>query len=72
MWFDIHKSTNGQYWWRAVGENSETLCHSEEYVDKVSAKHAIRVIKDDAASASVYDETGEKRGDHARERRITV
>ena len=59
MWFDIKKNAQGQYWWVAKGGNGETMCTSETYTVKSSAKHAIRVIKDGAASATVYDETGE-------------
>lgn len=72
MWFDIKKSSNGKYWWRVVGGNSEILCHSQEYESKASAKHAIRVIKDGAASASVYDGTGETHGYHLSDRRVSV
>ena len=70
MYFDIHKNATG-YWWVAKGENHETLCASEIYTRKESAKHAIRVIKDGAANASVYDETGEVAGDVST-RRIAV
>jgi uncharacterized protein YegP (UPF0339 family) len=64
MYFDIHKSTRtGEYWWVAKGENNKTLCSSEQYTTKASAKNAIRVIKDGAKAAAVYDETGEISGD---------
>jgi uncharacterized protein YegP (UPF0339 family) len=71
VYFDIHKNAQGQYWWVAKGENNETICASELYTAKASAKHAIRVIKDGAANAGVYDETGEVRGD-VEARRVTV
>lgn len=63
MYFDIKKSSNGQYWWVVKGENHETVCPSELYTSKAAAKHGIRVVKDGAASATVYDETGEVSGD---------
>ncbi len=63
MYFDIKKSSKtGEYWFVAKGKNHRTLCSSELYESKQSAKHAIRVIKDEAASALVYDETGEVGG----------
>ncbi len=64
MYFDTYKSTkNGQYWWVAKGGNGETLCSSELYTTKQSAKNGIKVVKQGAASANVYDETGEVQGD---------
>ena len=72
MYFDIYKSrSTGQYWWVAKGGNNETLCSSELMTSKQSCKNAIRVIKDGAATARVYDETLEVAGDAAA-RRITV
>lgn len=72
MYFDIHKSSkNGQYWWVANAKNHGTLCTSEMYTTKAAAKHAIRVVKDGAATAVVYDETGEVSGDTSA-RRVAV
>lgn len=72
MYFDIYKSSRtGEYWWVARGANNKTLCSSEQYTTKAAAKHAIRVIKDDARSATVYDETGEVSG-NVDNRKITV
>jgi uncharacterized protein YegP (UPF0339 family) len=72
MYFDIYKSTkNGQYWWVAKGENNKTLCSSELMTTKQACKNGIRVLKDGAAGAFVYDETGEVAGDTSA-RRVTV
>lgn len=72
MYFDIYKSSkNGQYWWVAKGENHETLCSSELMTTKESCLNGIRVIKQGAVAAAVYDETGERSGDIAA-RRIAV
>lgn len=69
MYFDIHKSSKtDQHWWVAKGENHETLCSSELYTTKQAAKDTIKVIKLGAASANVYDETGEVKGDVAAKR----
>jgi uncharacterized protein YegP (UPF0339 family) len=64
-------SRNGQYWWVAKGENHETLCSSELMATKQSCINGIRVVKDGATNANVYDETGERSGDVAA-RRIAV
>lgn len=60
-YFSIHKNADG-YWWNVRGANHEILAHSEGYTSKQSAKTTIAVIKRDASSASVYDETGEVSG----------
>jgi uncharacterized protein YegP (UPF0339 family) len=72
MYFDIYMSSRtGQYWWVAKGGNNRTLCSSEQYTTKAAAKDTIRVIKDGAATATVYDETGEVAG-NTDQRKITV
>lgn len=74
MWFDIHRSTKPlaqRYWWVATGGNGETLCVSEMLSSKQACIDTIRVIKADAATALVYDETGDRVGD-ASARRILV
>lgn len=74
MYFDVHKNPNAvghKYWWVAKGGNNETLCVSEMLSSKQACFDAIRVIKSDAATGPVYDETGETVGDIAA-RRVTV
>jgi uncharacterized protein YegP (UPF0339 family) len=74
VYFDIYKSRTAighKYWWVAKGNNGETLAHSEMLSSKQACKDAIRVVKDGAASATVYDETGELSGDVSA-RRIAV
>lgn len=74
MYFDIYKSTTRyphKYWWVAKGNNHETLCHSEMLSSKQACIDTIRVVKRGAASARVYDETGERSGD-VEARRIAV
>jgi uncharacterized protein YegP (UPF0339 family) len=63
MHFEIHKSSDGSaqpYWWRAVGNNNEILCHSERLSSKQNCLNTINVIKSGAASAEVYNHTGEQ------------
>lgn len=72
MYFDIKKSSKtGEYWFVAKAKNHGTLLTSELYTSKQSAKKAIRVIKDGAASATVYDETGEVSGSND-DKKVTV
>jgi uncharacterized protein YegP (UPF0339 family) len=66
MYFDIFKTTAGspqKYWWVAKGNNHETLCTSEMLTTKAGCVATITTIMKTAASANVYDETGEVSGD---------
>ncbi len=60
MYFAIRRSGDGQYWWRAVGDNNEIMAASELMTTKQSCEHSIRVIQDQAASASVLDQSGDR------------
>lgn len=57
MKFEIRKAKNKQFYFRIVAGNGKILCDSEEYKSKQSAKRAIAVIKADAVSAEVRDDT---------------
>ena len=57
MYFAIRRNDNGQYWWRAVGDNHEIMAASELMKSKQSVEHAISVIQAEAASAPVRDQT---------------
>lgn len=62
MYFNIHKNPQAsghKYWWVARGNNNETLCVSEMLSSKQACISAINVVKSGAATASVYDQTGE-------------
>jgi uncharacterized protein YegP (UPF0339 family) len=56
MFFTITTASGG-YRARAYGNNGEQMMISEVYTTKQSAKHAIEVIKTQAASANVHDQT---------------
>ena len=74
MYFDIYKNSSAighKYWWVAKGQNGEPLAHSEMLSSKQACKDAIKAIREGAATATVYDETGEVSGDVVA-RRITV
>lgn len=62
MYFTIHKATDGSaqpYWWTGYGDNNEPVCHSERLSSKQTALNTINMIKREAASAKVYNDTGE-------------
>lgn len=57
MKFVIKKSEKtGQYWFRIVASNGQTLASSEQYAAKQSAKDAIASIKRGAADAATDEE----------------
>ena len=55
--FEIHRSSNGQYFWTLKSTNNETLCHSETYTTKASAQDGIAAVKRIAPNAPTYDRT---------------
>ncbi len=59
MYFAIRRSKDGQYWWRAVGDNNEIMAASELMTTKQSSEHAISVVKQEAATASARDQSHE-------------
>ncbi|MEO7261380.1 MAG: DUF1508 domain-containing protein [Jatrophihabitantaceae bacterium] len=57
MKFVIKRSEkSGQYWFRIVASNGQTLASSEQYVAKQSAKDPIDSIKRGTAEAATEDE----------------
>ena len=56
MRFKIRRS-GVEYYFRIVASNGQTLCHSENYVNKSDCRRAIMIIQGGAASAPVDDET---------------
>jgi uncharacterized protein YegP (UPF0339 family) len=60
MYFAIRRSDDGQYWWRAVGDNNEIMAFSELMTTKQSCEHAIEVMKAQAAAAPVRDQSGDR------------
>ena len=65
MYFVIRRNASGQFWFRIVGGNHETIAHSEMYTSKQSAQNAIAAIQREAGAASSLDMT-----DEVSERRI--
>jgi uncharacterized protein YegP (UPF0339 family) len=56
--FIIKRNASNQYWFtlRASG-NNEIVCTSEMYASKQGAQNGIEVIKREAVSATVEDQT---------------
>lgn len=55
--FEIHKTTNGGYFWRLKGANGEILCHSETYSSKQAALNGIDAVRRMAPNAPTKDFT---------------
>ncbi|MGB6424325.1 MAG: DUF1508 domain-containing protein [Solirubrobacterales bacterium] len=66
MYFAIRRSENGQYWWRAVGDNNEIMAASELMTSKQSCEHSIAVIQAEAAAAPLYDQSEDRGSGHRR------
>jgi hypothetical protein len=56
--FEIRRASNQQYYWVFQANNNEIVATSETYPAKASAQNAIRVIREQAAGASVRDASG--------------
>ena len=57
--FQIFKGKDSQYYWRFKASNGETMCVSEGYTTKTSARSAIDSVKRNASSAAVEDLTAQ-------------
>lgn len=75
MFFNIKKNPDAvgdKYWWQAVGDNGKVMGHSEMLSSKQGCKNAIKTIKEEAADAAVWDDTGETRTMDLDDRRVTL
>ena len=58
--FQIYKDRKGEYRWHLRARNGEIIADSNEgYSSKASCKHGIDLVKEQAASAVVEDQTEE-------------
>ena len=58
--FQIYKDRKGEYRWHLRARNGEIIADSNEgYSSKASCKHGIDLVKEQAASATVEDQTEE-------------
>ena len=56
--FQLYKDRKGEYRWRLRARNGEIIADSNEgYSRKASCKHGIDLVKQQAASATVEDQT---------------
>ena len=56
--FQIYQDRKGEYRWRLRARNGEIIADSNEgYSRKASCKHGIDLVKEQAASATVEDQT---------------
>ena len=56
--FQIFQDRKGEYRWRLRARNGEIIADSNEgYSRKASCKHGIELVKEQAASAAVEDQT---------------
>jgi uncharacterized protein YegP (UPF0339 family) len=56
--FDIKQDTKSQYYWVMNAKNGEPIARSSEsYVKKSDCIHGIRLVKDIAPTADVWDLT---------------
>ncbi len=56
MKFEVYKDTGGNYRWRLVSSNGQTVASSgESFASKANATRAAENVRDRAASASVVE-----------------
>jgi uncharacterized protein YegP (UPF0339 family) len=56
--FQIYQDRKGEYRWRLRARNGEIIADSNEgYSSKANCKHGIDLVKQQAASAEVEDQT---------------
>lgn len=55
--FEIHRASNGGYYWTLKAGNGEKLCHSEVYTTKLAAQNGIGAAKRLAPTAPTSDRT---------------
>ena len=61
--FQIYQDRKGEYRWRLRARNGEIIADSNEgYSRKASCKHGIDLVKQQAASATVEDQTESQAG----------
>jgi uncharacterized protein YegP (UPF0339 family) len=59
--FQLYEDRKGEYRWRLRARNGEIIADSNEgYSRKASCKHGIDLVKEQAASAVVEDQTEEE------------
>jgi uncharacterized protein YegP (UPF0339 family) len=60
MKFEISKNKKGQWFWRLVARNGETLCTSESYSSRAKALKTVRSVRFGALIAKQIVLIGER------------
>ena len=55
--FELYKDKKGEFRFRLVASNGQTIAASEGYTSKESAKAGIESVKKNAPSAAIEDKT---------------
>lgn len=53
--FEIHPATNGEWYWKLVADNGETIAVGETHPSRSNAWRAALMVKEIAAKAEVED-----------------
>jgi uncharacterized protein YegP (UPF0339 family) len=61
-WFEIKKSSKGQFYFNLKAANSEVILTSEMYVEKASAKGGIASVQKNSPTAARYAKQESKSG----------
>jgi uncharacterized protein YegP (UPF0339 family) len=57
--FDMKKATNGEWYWVLNAANGQVICKSTDgYKNRQDCLHSIRIVKDLAPEAPVWDLSG--------------
>ena len=56
--FELRKDSKGEWYWRFQANNNKVIARSSEsYVNRSDCLHSIRLVKEQAPGAPVYDMT---------------
>jgi uncharacterized protein len=55
--FEIYKDAKGEFRWRLIASNGETIASGEGYTTKESAKNGIESVKNNAPTAPIEDKS---------------
>ncbi|MBU1361464.1 MAG: YegP family protein [Gammaproteobacteria bacterium] len=61
-WFEVSKSTRGQYFFVLKAGNAETILTSEEYTSKASADGGIAAVQSNCTSTDRYEKKTSSNG----------
>jgi uncharacterized protein YegP (UPF0339 family) len=57
--FEVRKDSNHQWYWTFQADNNKTIARSSEsYIQREACLHSVKIVKELAPKAPVYDMTG--------------